>query len=92
MTTRCTWDIVQDAALLEQLQQGKTIIHSVKTLIAYLCISRGEDEGGDLSRLAQNRRVERRLRKVQLHDLQEDLKTLFTITAGELVEPASSGS
>ena len=74
---------------LEQLQRGKTVVHSCHALAAYLSSTPGEDTGTDMSYDSEDRRVQRRLRKVQLHGLYETLRDLFTITEGQLVEGGS---
>ena len=70
---------------LPQLIQGKSIVHSVQTLVTYLGGTKNEDRCSQITYDSVERRRERRLLKVQLHELKEQLLDFFTVTSAELV-------
>ena len=62
---------------LDQLKMAKFVVDSTQCLVSYLCITRDEDRRTDTTFDSHDRRVERRLRLVQLYELYQSLQTLF---------------
>ena len=74
---------------LDQLKRGKVIVDSCHALATYLYMTPHEDTSTDVSFDAEDRRLERRLLKVQLHSLHETLRDLFTRPKGVEFDAAS---
>lgn len=77
---------------LTQLQRAKTIIDSVQALVTYLGVTKREDASTCEKYDHAERRLQRRLLKVQLFDLKDSLQDLFRITEGSIVGFVSGGS